>query len=356
VKTTKKKFDFWKFCGIVWILCILVFAFTFLFATNFLHGQIQSTSFGNSKAFILFFAGSIVLGIISFGLMVLSFLYENVKNKKILTIVLIVLFLLFGLRVFLLIRSISDQTGKPITSMLNPPKSTTTAQEIIDFTNKERVNAGLKPLTDNPKLDEAAQLRAQKIIDFNEWNHEATKSGVPYTKAIKEVNYWNISYGENLAKGFYDSQSVVDAWMNSPGHKENLLNPKFQEIGIGILDGNVDGEQTQVVVQLFGGFQPPNYKQADIDSWKTGADSLRNILPSWEKIKNFSTTYSENKADADRLLEIINTRITRDESIYTTMKANKWLSSQQNKWVKEETGLYNEEEAISKKLNVLTWH
>jgi hypothetical protein len=56
------------------------------------------------------------------------------------------------------------------------------------------------------------------------------------------------------------------------------------------------------------------------------------------------------------LLEIINTRITRDESIYTTMKANKWLSSQQNKWVKEETGLYNEEEAISKKLNALTWH
>lgn len=356
MKQTKKKLSAWKFFGIVWLLSILVFGLSFALATNFFKSTIQGTDFGNSYLYIGVFAGSILIGCISFGLMILSFLYGLVKNKTRLTLILGALVLVVGLMVFFGIKRISQQSGNQIFPNMSIPKSTVSAQQIIDFTNKERVSAGLKTVKENSKLDEAAQLRAQKIVDFDEWNHEATKSGVPYTKAIKEVNYWNITYGENLAKGFYDSQSVIDAWMKSPGHRENLLNPKFQEIGIGTLTGKVDGEDTQVIVQLFGGYEPPNYKQADTDSWKASADSLRNILPSWEKIKNFSTTYSENKADADRLLEIINTRITRDESIYTTMKANKWLSTQQNKWVKEETALYNEEESISKKLNALTWH
>ncbi len=236
------------------------------------------------------------------------------------------------------------------------PALTATTQGIIDLTNEKRANAGLKPVTEDSKLDEAAQVRAQKIIDYNEWSHEEPATGVTYTKAIKQVNYWNVTYGENLAKDILSSEGIVDAWMNSPGHKKNLLDSTFQDIGVAIKTGQMGGVETTIVVQLFGGYQSPNYKQADIDSWIASADSLRNILPSWEKIKNFPTTYSENKRDADRLLEIISIRITRDQSIYETMKANKWLSSQQNAWVKEDTALYNEEEAISNRLNGLTWH
>jgi uncharacterized protein YkwD len=317
--------------------------------------MIQGTDFGNSQVFPWLFFGSILVGCISFSMAILSFLYEKVKNKKRLTLVLCLLVLSFGLVTFLGFKRLNDQTGGQISSVFEGPKLTATVQEIIDLTNKERLNAGLKPVKEDSKLDEAAQIRAQKIIDFNEWNHEATKSGVPYTKAIKEVNYWNITYGENLAKGIYTSQAVVDAWMNSPGHRDNLLDPKFQEIGIGIISGKLDGVETPIIVQLFGGYEAPNYKQADIDSWKTSADDLRRVLPSWENIKNFPTTYSENTKDADRLLEIINTRITRDESIYSTMKAHKWLSSQQNVWIKEETGLYNEEKVIADKLNSLVW-
>jgi uncharacterized protein YkwD len=356
VKHTKKKLGAWKFFGTIWLLSILVFGIAFLFGTNFLRGQIQSTTFGNSGAFVWLFLGSIIIGIVSFGLAILSFLYEKIKHKKFLTLILVLLVVGFCLSVYLRVKAISSGTGSQIFSSFSPPKSTINAQQIIDLTNKERENAGLKPVKENAKLDEAAQLRAQKIIDFDEWNHEATKSGVPYTKAIKEVNYWNINYGENLAKGFYDSQTVIDAWMKSVGHRENLLNPKFQEIGIGMLSGKVDGEDTQVVVQLFGGYEPPNYKQTDIDSWKTSIDNLRNVLPSWKKIKEFPTTYAENKVDADRLLEILNTRLTRAESIYATMKANQWLSSQQNVWIKEDAGLFNESETITKKLNEFRWH
>lgn len=352
----KKKFTLSKFFIIVWILSIFVFTLSFLFATNFLRGQIQSTTFGNSNAFTIFFIGSILVGVVAFGLMILSFLYEKIKNKKLLTFTLAILFLGFCYSIYSAFVSQNKQVNQNLSSIFAPPKSTANAQEIIDLTNKERVNAGLKPLKQNIKLDEAAKIRAQKIIDFSEWNHEATKSGIPYTKAIKEVNYWNITYGENLAKGFYDSQSVIDSWMKSDGHKENLLNPKFQEIGIGILEGNLDNEQTQVIVQLFGGYEAPNYKQVDTDSWKSAADSLRSVLPSWEKIKEYSTTYAENKKDADRLIQIMNLRITRCESIYSTMKANKWLSTQQNQWIKEDTALYNEQNAISNRLNSLTWH
>ena len=58
--------------------------------------------------------------------------------------------------------------------------------------------------------------------------------------------------GENLAKDFYDTEGLLKAWMNSPTHRENIINPKYQEIGIGVVNGILGGVKTTLVVQHFG--------------------------------------------------------------------------------------------------------
>jgi len=227
--------------------------------------------------------------------------------------------------------------------------------EVFELTNNERVKNGLKPLKRNVKLDEAALERAIVIIEHNEWAHEATKSGVPYTEAIKKANYWNINYGENLANGQQTSAEVVNGWMNSDGHRANILDKKFQEVGIATYSGQLNGFNTVVTVQIFGGYQPPNYSQETINGWANSLNRLREIKPSWENIRNFPSTYEANRQDADRMMEIINLRIYRIEKIVSRMQANQWLTSEENQWTYDDKKLYNEQEVIASRLNSQVW-
>lgn len=236
--------------------------------------------------------------------------------------------------------------------LIIPPRTPSIKpDEVYDLSNRERINAGLKPLTRSQKLDEAALQRAKAIIQYNEWAHEATKSGLTYKEAIRKTNYWNINYGENLANGQYTSQEVVSGWMNSPKHKENLLSKLYQEVGIATFSGQLDGFHTVVTVQIFGGYQPPNYSRETLDSWSNVLNRLKEIKPSWENLKNNHEKYEANKADTDRLLQIIDIRISRMESIVSKMNANKWMSVEENKWMDEDKKLYDEQQQLASKLN-----
>lgn len=126
--------------------------------------------------------------------------------------------------------------------------------DIIDSTNKERQKANLQPLKENSALSYAAYLRAKDILKFQDFSHEATKSGnreVRYVSQVVGYRYSNI--GENLALGGDDPNSVMAGWLNSTGHKDNILNRDFDETGVAILNGDFqDNGDTYIVVQLFG--------------------------------------------------------------------------------------------------------
>lgn len=124
-------------------------------------------------------------------------------------------------------------------------------QKVIDDTNIERQKAGLPALVENSVLDEAAKAKAANMFTENYWAHYSPSGKDPWG-FIKSAGY-NFSYaGENLARNFYNSDDVVKAWMNSPSHKENLLNSHYQEIGIAVVEGTLQGQQTTLVVQMFG--------------------------------------------------------------------------------------------------------
>src|SRR3972149_2329629 len=126
-----------------------------------------------------------------------------------------------------------------------------TQAAVINLTNQERVKAGMQPLAESSKLDSAATMKAGDMFAKDYWAHYAPDGTSPWY-FFKLVGY-NYSWaGENLARDFSTSEGVVAGWMGSTSHKDNLMNPNFTEIGIGVKDGILQGEETTLVVQHLG--------------------------------------------------------------------------------------------------------
>lgn len=125
------------------------------------------------------------------------------------------------------------------------------SKNIIIFTNENRADQGLNALTENAQLDTAAKLKLEDMFTNNYWEHVAP-SGVQAWDFMKTSGYTYEYAGENLAKGYHDSASTVNAWMNSQTHKDNLLNKNYTEIGVAVGSGKLDGKPVTLAVQIFG--------------------------------------------------------------------------------------------------------
>jgi uncharacterized protein YkwD len=125
---------------------------------------------------------------------------------------------------------------------------------LIRLTNEERGLIGISSLRKNELLNQAAYLKAQDMINHDYFSHESPLGVTPW-HWFSETGYdYNVA-GENLGIGFLDSEEIYLAWDNSPSHKANLINPKYEDIGICVLKGDFNGSQTTIVVQLFGALQ-----------------------------------------------------------------------------------------------------
>ncbi len=136
-------------------------------------------------------------------------------------------------------------------------------QDLLSITNKVRAQNNLPPLDLNGELTSAAEKKAQDMFAKNYWAHFAPDGTSPWY-FIKSAKYNYIYAGENLAKGFTASTDVVNAWMNSPSHRENILSDKYKDVGFAVVEGNLSGEDTVLVVEMFGSTQAPVYAESDI--------------------------------------------------------------------------------------------
>jgi hypothetical protein len=126
-----------------------------------------------------------------------------------------------------------------------------TSAELIKMTNQARIAQGLDPLTVNAELVDAATKKATDMINQGYFSHTSPKGLSPWYWFTK-AGYRYSAAGENLAKGFRESEYVHQAWMNSPTHKANILNETYKDIGVAVVSGTIDGKETVVAVQLFG--------------------------------------------------------------------------------------------------------
>lgn len=122
---------------------------------------------------------------------------------------------------------------------------------IVELTNDERTDGALGTLKRSDVLDSAAKLKAEDMAK-NAYFAHYSPTGISPWYWFDEVSYNFIHAGENLAVHFTDSSDVVEAWMDSPTHRANIMNGNFTEIGVGTAKGKYDGESTVFVVQLFG--------------------------------------------------------------------------------------------------------
>lgn len=129
--------------------------------------------------------------------------------------------------------------------------STVLPAVVVDLTNDERQALNAPELRRNTTLDQAAKLKAQHMA-ANEYFSHYSPEGVSPWYWFDEAGYIYAHAGENLAIHFTDSTEVVEAWMNSPTHRANIVDAKYTEIGVGTARGKYEGYDTVYVVQLFG--------------------------------------------------------------------------------------------------------
>lgn len=105
--------------------------------------------------------------------------------------------------------------------------------EVIRLVNAERAKAGLQKLTKNWQLSRVARIKSQDMIDKKYFSHTSPTYGSPFTM-MQNFGIRFSAAGENIAYGQRTPQEVMNAWMNSPGHRSNILSPSYTQIGVGL--------------------------------------------------------------------------------------------------------------------------
>ncbi|TDF94868.1 hypothetical protein E1757_22250 [Paenibacillus piri] len=121
----------------------------------------------------------------------------------------------------------ADQSGNPQQS-INPSQF---GQQVLDLVNQERTKAGLQSVSMNSSLSNMAMAKAQDMYNNNYFDHQSPTYGSPFDM-MKAYGITYNSAGENIAKGQTSPTEVMSQWMNSPGHRANILNSSFTQIGV----------------------------------------------------------------------------------------------------------------------------
>ena len=202
--------------------------------------------------------------------------------------------------------------------------------KIVIETNLQRqLNGNLPALTENSRLDEAAAAKANDMF-LNQYFEHVSPSGVGPGDLAQKYGYDYIVEGENLILGNFSSEkdAVVD-WMNSPGHRANILNTRYTEIGAAMIKGTYKGETVWIGVQEFG-LPLSSCTQPDVN--------LKNQIDS-------------EKMQLDELVSEINSRKNQIESTGKLSPAYRQMVEDYNQLVVQYNSLANEIKGIISKYN-----
>lgn len=124
-------------------------------------------------------------------------------------------------------------------------------RELLSATNDARIHAGLAPLRLDQRLSAAASARASDMEQKQYFSH-VSPEGVEPWYWLKRNDYSFVYAGENLAINYESADSILAAWLESPEHRNNLLNPVYRDIGIGVSEFSSGGVKYRMIVELYG--------------------------------------------------------------------------------------------------------
>lgn len=169
---------------------------------------------------------------------------------------------------------------QPLRSSDDSKTATLTNRGTIKQTNAQRAKFGLTALAENARLDQAAAIKLSDMFAKQYFEH-VSPSGTGPSDLANQVGYKYIVVGENLALGnFENDATLIEAWMNSPGHRANILNERYTEIGVAVGKGLYEGKQTWLAVQSFGA--PLSNCPLPDESLKTSITSNQKLLTAME--------------------------------------------------------------------------
>jgi hypothetical protein len=168
--------------------------------------------------------------------------------------------------------------------------------EVIRLTNERRAAQGLMALREDPVLSQAALAKGTDMLSKDYWAHVAPDGTEPWA-FFADAGYSYRYAGENLARDFSNPMDAVEAWMASPSHRDNLLSDKYEDIGIAVVEGDLDGVDTTIIVQLLGtraGGVPATIPVAEArNEVSVGPEVVPEVLPTEEKVVVYVPETSE---------------------------------------------------------------
>lgn len=187
---------------------------------------------------------------------------------------------------------------------------------LVDLTNTNRLSQNISPLIFNDTLAYSAQLKANDMSEKSYFAHTSPEGKSPWYW-FTQGGYKFIYAGENLAVNFIDSDDVVTAWMNSAGHRANILNGNFTEIGIAIAPGTYNGRESIYVVQLFGKPAPKvETVQPVVVAKKENKPVLAQTLP-----------ISGTIASAEAEVPTENVKVLRENELFIAVQNNDYVEA-----------------------------
>lgn len=214
-------------------------------------------------------------------------------------------------------------TPAPLRGRLDrTPNVTLTTSGVFAATNSHRQDKDLPALQRDPTLDQAAQNKLQDMFEQQYFEH-VNPQGVGPGDVVTAVGYNFLTAGENLALGNFDSDAaLVQAWMDSPGHRANILGEQFQQIGLAVGQGQFEGTTTWLAVQTFATpasvcTQPNPALKTAIDADLATQAALESSLAQKaaainevdQQLKQLNTTIQQLRTEGQQLIEAGNAEI-----------------------------------------------
>ena len=171
-----------------------------------------------------------------------------------------------------------------------------TSSQLLYFTNLKRQENGTLPLHFNDQLSIAAANKAKDMFAYNYWAHNSPVGKTPWI-FIKNSGYTYVYAGENLARGFENSNEVIKAWMASSDHKDNMLSRNYSDVGFAVVKGKLLGEETVLIVEMLGSTTLAQEKTSEVATIPP-VTSEQNLVLSKNESKPFldSVVISKNLA------------------------------------------------------------
>lgn len=227
-------------------------------------------------------------------------------------------------------------TPPPLRGPSEPRAAILTADGVFVLTNQQRVDNNVAKLARNTTLDQAATKKLNDMFAKQYFEH-VSPSGQGPADVVESVGYSYIRVGENLALGNFASDAdLVQAWMNSPGHRANILSPGFTELGVAVGQGIFEGHRTWIAVQEFGTPAskcplPSTTLKKTIDSNQAKITSLKTELKALQAKINQALAADDQK-QAHELEDSYNQKVT---AINQLIAQTKQLASSYNKQVQQ---------------------